>query len=405
MPSFVAVRGMVLGSSLLLLFAGVVAAVAHDGAPAGVSLSAGGGAPSASGGAAETSEATTAVPLLEAPVVIGPAEVATTSMQAPARPPRAEAPPASTTQPPRRSSAFRAGSDCRGIYLLDPDTTGATKVADAPRSLHGPTWSPDGAVLAWGELSSRVVVARPGEGARTAASGAVNNTPVWFGDHRRVVWSRYVGTAETSFEAVVTDVVTGDERVIPTQKADAVLSASPLGGHVVYGAAADNRLRIVASDGSGDVALPGRSYRAPVWMPGTDTVTFADADGQALLAYDAGTGTTERIYGGPVDGEYVFAGRSRLLITRPAGIEVIDLPTGAVTATIRGGRRAVWDEDRGMVIFQRLTKEPYSQTLEVRPDGSGERVLIEDAGAQVGDVQPAPRGGRLAFHCSLVMSR
>lgn len=393
-----------MGSSLLLLFAGVVAAVAQDDAPPGVSVSAGGGPPASGGGAAEPSEVTPTVSLPDAPVATEPAGVTTTSTPARARRPRAD-PPGPTTQPPKTPSAFRAGSDCRGIYLLDPATGSATKVAEAPRSLHGPRWSPDGAALAWGELSSRVVVARLGEGARTAASGPVNNAPVWFGDGRRVVWSRYVGTVDTSFEAVVTDVATGEERVIPTEKADAVLSASPRGGHVVYGAAADNRLRIVAADGSGDTALPGRSYRAPVWMPGTDQVTFAEADGQALLAYDAGTGSTERIYGGPVDGEYAFAGRSRLLIVRPPGIEVIDLATGAVTATIRGGRRPVWDEARGVVVFQRLTKEPYSQTIEVRPDGSGERVLIEDAGAQVGDVEPSPRGGRLAFHCSLVMSR
>jgi Tol biopolymer transport system component len=289
------------------------------------------------------------------------------------------------------------------MYILDLASGRAHRVSDSPRGAYGPRWAPDGVSITWAEGWSRVLFARADGVVRTAAPTGANATPTWAADSRRIIWSRFSHGA--GFEVVVTEADTGAETVLPTERANSIFAPSRSGEYIAYGWSTQGEpLRVIRIDGTGDTVVPdSKAHRTPAWSPDNRTLAYTGSF-PGIVGYDVATGETRILYRETPSLAFAFAGTDRLLVNTDTGIDVVDLTTGTVTATIKGGVDPVWDSAREMVVFRRMTKEPYADVFEARLDGSGERRLLVGDGAQVLSLDPSPTGGRLAFHCSALNS-
>ena len=339
-----------------------------------------------------TTTSAVAAPLVSTPTTVAPRRTP---------PPPTTPNTTSTTAPPAKegtTTPYTVTSGCRGIHVLELGSGRVTSVSGAPRAAFGPRFSPSGASIAWTESQARVLYAGSDLVVRTAAPTGANSEATWAADSRRLVWSRYTGSR---FEAVVTDVDSGNEQVVGnTVRMRSLFAASPTGDHIAYGGGDQDGIRIARIDGTSDVAVPGApESRTPVWSPGGTSLAYVDGTG--IAAYELATGATRRLFTGPVEGGFAFAGEARLLVSTASGLQVVDLGDGSVVANLNGGGKPVWDVARQRVIFRRPANQPSAEILEAALDGSQERRLFVERDAQVLGLDPSPLGDRIAFHCQI----
>ncbi|MBW3614172.1 MAG: hypothetical protein KY439_02550 [Actinobacteria bacterium] len=421
-PRWVASRWL-FAATVLLLVSGLLGAASAETRRGNDRLSAGEGServvvgnnrPRASRGPVPLDAGTDAVPAtLATTTTTPPVPVSVEAVPVPApattQQPRRTATPRPAAPKPATAAPFRAGPDCRGIFVLDHATARARKLADSPRGVHGPAWAPDGSHIAWAVAQETVQAVRPdGSEHRVLAKGRVNGRPQWMPDSAALLWPDFVDLRQPpehdAFEFVLTDVAGGPGRVLNGDNPNGMVALSPVGTHIAYVATQNQTLRVMSIDGSDDRSLVDSIGTNPGWSPDGSLVTYQRSGGFALMAFDLGSGQHRTIYDGKVD-QYAWAGRETVLVSSAGRILVLDAGTGRVAATITGSS-PVWDPARERVLFKRTIDGPYNRVLEAALDGSGERVLIEDAGAQVDEISPAPhREGGLAFHCSIINSR
>lgn len=346
------------------------------------------------------------VPTTTPPV---PVSVDAAPAPAPTQRPRPTATPRPIAQSPATPASFRASPDCRGIFVLDHSTGRVRKLADSPRGVHGPAWAPDGSRIAWAVAQETVQAIRPdGSDHRVLAKGRVNGSPQWMPNGAALLWPNFVDLnhppEHDAFEFVITDVEGGPGRVVDGDNPNGMVALSPIGTHIAYVGTQNQTLRVMRIDGTEDRSLVDSIGTSPGWSPDGALVTYQRSDGFALMAFDMASGQHRTIYDGKVD-QHAWAGPQTVLVSSAGRILVIDAGSGRVAATI-SGTWPVWDAARERVLFKRTIDGPYNRVFEAALDGSAERLLIEDAGAQVARVSPSPnREGGLAFHCSIINSR
>jgi hypothetical protein len=336
---------------------------------------------------------------------------AVSAPRAPRVPPVTVAPRAAKAPIPRVAKAvvapaFRARSDCRGIFSLDLATGRARMLAQTGRNIGGPRWAPDGSMLVF-EVDGRMET-MAADGAGRHAVGAIGRNPTILPDNHTAV-STYYGAdpaaGRDEYSTVVTDLNTGEHRFVVGERRNHVMVPSPDGRHVAYGASKDNGLRVIGMDGANDRGVPAFSYAPPVWSPDGSLLTFRNPDGDGVVAFDVDAGTSYVLYAGVVDNSrYVFAGRDTLLIERGGNVIAINLTSGLPGTAFTNASMPQWDGARSKVLFRRPANSSTASVIEANPDGTGEHAILEDAETQIGRVEPSPIGGPMLFHCSLINS-
>ncbi len=177
------------------------------------------------------------------------------------------------------------------LVVMAPDGSDVVTVADEPEDavLTQPVWSPDGRWLAWSEFAfapgtpNQVGVVEPGEAAleRFAVPFGAFYT-LWDPTSSRVA---VLGNGPAGEVALAV--------VDPTSSADATILDAGLPYYLSWNPAGDrlvthvgNELATLLLDGSatavGDV---GTAFRAPIWLPGSDDIVFADTAGPGATAF------------------------------------------------------------------------------------------------------------------------
>ncbi len=185
-------------------------------------------------------------------------------------------------QPQNRLAVIDGAGD---LVVMAPDGSDVVTVATRPdgAELTQPVWSPDGRWLAWSELAfapgtpNQLGVVEPGE-------AALERFSVPFGAFY-TLWD-----PTSSRVAVLGNGPTGEVAlsvVDPTASTDAAILGAGLPYYLSWNPAGDRFVTHVGTevatldlDGSvspvGDV---GAAFRAPIWLPGSETVVFAETTG------------------------------------------------------------------------------------------------------------------------------
>lgn len=169
------------------------------------------------------------------------------------------------------------GQSVGNIWVVNTDGTGERMITNAAATgltvNSYPAWSPDGMRLAFstglpGDLHIALISATGGGVTYLTHSTPSDVEPSWSPDGRRIVFARASTPAQSNL--VIVDVVTGEERALPTDRNGRMPAWSPKGDLIAFsgrlpGAPAD--LYTVTVDGSvvRQVTNTEMSERHPNW--------------------------------------------------------------------------------------------------------------------------------------------
>jgi dipeptidyl aminopeptidase/acylaminoacyl peptidase len=194
------------------------------------------------------------------------------------------------------------------IYVMGADGASPVRLAPAGDPSFSPTWSPDGAQIAFGRCciaqAGLFVMAADGSGVRQVGAPSVTALdPAWSPDGRQLAYSERHGTSR-EIDRINLD---GTNAVTLTNAAgdDRSPAWSPDGRRIVFSSERTGNLDIFVmnADGSNQAALTShvRADSDPSWSPAGDRVVFvsdragnadiwvmnADGSGQTQLTTDA----------------------------------------------------------------------------------------------------------------------
>ncbi len=266
-------------------------------------------------------------------------------------------------QPQNRLAVIDGAGD---LVVMAPDGSDVVTVASPPAGveLTQPVWSPDGRWLAWSELAvepdtpNRVGVVEPGV-------AALERFPVPFGAFY-TLWD-----PTSSRVAVLGNGPTGEVAlsvVDPGSSADATILDAGLPYYLSWNPAGDRFVTHVGAE-VGTVGIDGTvtaladvgtAFRAPIWLPGSDTVVYAERSvgGATAILFDVVTDARRELveYDGLAflvaspDGDRLFLS----VVGGLGGDEVITVGTtsggalrsGTYLIDVASGAVTVLDEER-----------------------------------------------------------
>ena len=312
------------------------------------------------------------------------------------------------------------------IYILSASGDSIRRITDDDKGFNTPVWSPDGKLLANQQYTERRrtkvdLITPKGKLVRRWDAGeqGVGAPPSFSPDGRLLAfpWTRWSKTRD----AVVGDLsivpVAGGPRRVVARRAVGPASWSPDGRNLLYergdiigsfyqGQPADwdrHDIWMAKTNGRGSHEVLRDVDGAPIYSPAGDRFLFFRGLWPEETVWTAGLdGSDQRRVGGtyryalanwaPPGGIWALvSGRqhSRAFLFRPDG-EREELPEAIRSGPMdwsRDGRRIAWAEG------------PKIKTI--RPDGTGERVLVHFRGdGSCGQVSWAPGGRRLAIVCA-----
>ncbi len=223
-------------------------------------------------------------------------------------------PRSTTLSPPIRNGliAFSRGGAVAGLYVMNPDGTGVTRLA-SERGDTGPAWSPDGSRIAFvrfgGAAPGIYVMNADGTGLRRITDGGpgIDGTdvgPAWSPDGTRIAFAREGRPAGADTGNTDIYVANSDGADVVRLTRDPVMEYSPAwspdGSRIAfvgYDLAAGGRppssmrLFVMNADGTGVRALGPENVDRPAWSPDGSDIAFVDTQtGWIMAIHPDGTG-------------------------------------------------------------------------------------------------------------------
>jgi TolB protein len=240
------------------------------------------------------------------------------------------------------------------IFTINPDGAGLTKLTDLATDQIQPTWSPDGARIAFvaqgegGRMQIEVMNA-DGSNLQTLTEGrGWNYLPDWSPDGTRIA---FVSSRDGNNEIYVMNADgSGQMRLTDDPNEDLSPSWSPDGTRIAFQTNRDsnNEIYVMASDGTNQMMLTDSKASFdgdPAWSPDGSRIAFvSDRDGQAsLYVMNAdGTGVTLLARGTGYGERSWSPDGSRIAFDQGGspgnigGIYVVDVETRSVTKPFEG---------------------------------------------------------------------
>jgi TolB protein len=181
----------------------------------------------------------------------------------------ASPPPARATFPgPVGQIAVEAGL---GLTVLNPDGSGATKLAAAGSEVTRPAYSPDGRSLAFtspkdGNLEIYVIGSDGSSPKRLTTNSARDFEPSFSPDGQRILFTSDRDGGSGQLYVMSSDGIGAATRVTNFNEGAGLGAFSPDGQRIAY--SSFGGIHLVNADGTGDVRVggPGRAI-APSWSP------------------------------------------------------------------------------------------------------------------------------------------
>ena len=300
-------------------------------------------------------------------------------------------------------------------------SSSAAPAKKRPYSWSSPTWSPNGAILAFAGTSARshgvFRATAAGKQLRPIAVGKVlgstSQSPQevgWSPRGTKVVWAQRFGSRQDDVAIFVGDARRRGMRRIARRGEQPTWG--PSGRLIAYTGVIG--IHLVRPDGRGDSRLTsGRFDRSPTWSPNGKYLAFTrpttnawSADGIVYVIRRDGTGLRQLTAGAGADPEWSPDGRqiAYAVLDGKGGslIHVLDVDGThdrvLTTSWAAGGQR--WSPNSQLLVFTRLVKEndlsEDPSIAVIARDGSGGERFLARTGWSGGPVW-SPGGRRIAY--------
>lgn len=292
------------------------------------------------------------------------------------------------------------------VVVLDPDGTHRTPVTDDAGELAGytqPVWSPDGALIAWGQITGNgfaVAIQDPATDRRTLVE--TPNLPFYMS------WSpdgETLGVLHNGADSVDFRMVDVSEETSLTVDSAApyYFSWSPAGDRVVVHAGED-RVEEIESDGTRrQLESTSAAYLAPQWTPsgvfhivGDELVLEDEGGRRAPIASVSGfTMFVANPQGGSValqttgDGAGIAVAQREIPNVASGSVVVVDVETGSVEMVNRGLSAGLfWSRDGDSLLVMRPSHSGIVPRVWNRSGSSIDFNEYQPSGAIVRDTLP-----------------
>lgn len=254
------------------------------------------------------------------------------------------------------------------LVTMDPDGSDEVLVAEAdPGStqVRQPTWSRDGARLAWvhveatgeGALDAVVATSTP-DGSEATATSMGATVPfflAWDPTSSRVA---YLGpSAEEEIEFGVVEVAGRQASTVVDHGSPFYLSWAPSGDELLVHVGTERLERLGIDGRTRSLGEEPGTFNVPVWSGGTLLYGALGEDGQRLVAQDVASGRLDTLV--PFEGAITFVVSPdgervafQIFGERPSALSVVDLDSGNILGIVEGAIASYfWSPDGERLLY------------------------------------------------------